>query len=84
MSDLFLMGAAVVGLSASAAWVCWVTASVVEAGRRKREQEFFRAVRERSENFRDDGPANYAAQFLAEAARRRAEERAAKLKEAAE
>ena len=83
MNDACVFGGVVLALAVSVAWAVWATCALWESGRRRREDAYFKAVLQRSEDFKDEGVANHAARFLAEAARRRSEERAANLKEAA-
>jgi hypothetical protein len=66
----------------SVAWAVFATAALLKAARRRRERAHLRAVLKRGEDFQDTSVANYAARFLAASAQRRADQRAAKLKEA--
>lgn len=79
---LFLAGVVVVGSLVATLALCALS-SALDRLRRRREQAWFRAVLDRGVDF-IDRPSPDSARFLAEAARRRSEERAGKLKEAAE
>ena len=83
MLSLTTCGWLVVTTAFSVAWATFVTCALLKAAWRRRERAHLRAVLRRSEDFQDTSVANYAARFLAEAAARRNEERAARLKEAA-
>ena len=83
MLSLTTCGWLVVTTAFSVAWAVFVTCALCKRAWRRRERAHLRAVLRRSEDFQDTSVANYAARFLAEAAERRTEERAARLKEAA-
>ena len=82
MLSLTTCGWLVLATAFSVSWAVFVTCALLKAAWRRRERAHLRAVLKRGEDFQDSSVANYAARFLAEAAQRRADQRAAKLKEA--
>ena len=82
MLSLTTCGWLVVTAAFSVAWAVFATCALLKAAWRRRERAHLRAVLKRGEDFQDTSVANYAARFLAEAAERRTEERAGRLKEA--
>ena len=82
MLSLTACGWLVLATAFSVAWAVFVTCALLKAACRRRERAHLRTILRRGEDFQDTSVANYAARFLAESAQRRADQRAAALKEA--
>ena len=82
MLSLTACGWLVLVAAFSVAWAVFVTCALLKSAWRRRERAHLRTILRRGEDFQDASVANYAARFLAEAAQRRADQRAAALKEA--